>query len=78
MPSSCRPVCLSIRTAQLNYSQGHLPDERVHLSRLNIIQLLHRILDLPLVRLDVNNEHQRVVLLNLLHRRFRVQRSGRK
>lgn len=44
------------------------PDEGVDLRGLNIIQLLHRILDLTLVRLDINNEHKGVVLLNLLHR----------
>lgn len=50
------------------------PDEGVDFSSLNIIQLLHRILNLTLVRLDIHNEHERIVLFNLLHRRFRSQR----
>ena len=51
------------------------PDEGVDLGSLNIVQLLNSLLDLTLVRLDVDNEDKGVVLLNLLHGRLRVQRS---
>ena len=44
------------------------PDEGIDLRSLNIVQLLYGVLDLTLVGLDVNDEHQGVVLLNLLHR----------
>lgn len=45
-----------------------IPDESVNLSSLDVVQLLHSILDLTLVGLDVNNENKGIVLLNLLHR----------
>jgi hypothetical protein len=51
-----------------------LPDESVDLDSVNIIQLLERSLDLPLVRLDIDNEDKGVVLLNLLHRALGVER----
>ena len=51
----------------------HSPDERPHRRRLHIPQLLHSVLNLPLVRPDINKEHKRVVLLDLLHRALRVQ-----
>ena len=54
----------------------HSPDEGVNLRGLNIVQLLNSILDLTLVRLDVNDENESVVLLNLLHRRLRVKWPG--
>jgi len=54
------------------------PNEGVDLGRLDIVQLLDGIFDLTLVRFDVDNEHQCVVLLDLLHRRLGVQRSVRK
>lgn len=50
------------------------PDQGVDLRRLDIIQLLDGILDLPLVGLEVNNEHQGVVVLDLLHGRLGVER----
>ena len=84
MVSSKADVCLllSVRPAFLPQCRSDqkprcdLPDERVHLCGLHIVELLHRILNLPLVRPNVDNKHQRVVLLNLFHRRFRVQRSA--
>jgi hypothetical protein len=43
------------------------PDEGVDLRRLDIVELLHSVLDLTLVRLNVDDEDKGVVLLNLLH-----------
>jgi hypothetical protein len=43
---------------------------------LDIVQLLHGILNLTLVRLDINDEHEGVVLFDLLHRGFRVEGSS--
>ena len=51
-----------------------LPDQSVDLDRVNIILLLQRILDLPLIRPRRDNEDERVVLLDLLHRALRVER----
>jgi hypothetical protein len=51
-----------------------LPDHCVDLDTLDIVKLLQRLLDLPLVRLDVHNKDQCVILLNLLHRTLRVER----
>ena len=56
---------------QINFN---LPNQRVDLHTLHIIQLLQRILDLPLIRPHIDNEDKRIVLLNLLHRALRVQR----
>jgi len=52
----------------------NVPDEGVDLDGIDIIQLLEGLLDLPLVRLDVDNEDKGVVLLNLLHRALSVER----
>ena len=49
------------------------PDEGIDLRDRNVVKLLHGVLDLTLVRLDVDNEDEGVVLLNLLHRRLRVE-----
>ena len=49
------------------------PDEGVDLRSLDVVELLHCVLDLTLVRPDVSDEDEGVVLLNLLHRRLRVQ-----
>ena len=51
-----------------------LPDESVDLGDVDIVQLLDRGLDLVLVRLDVADEDERVVVLDLLHRRLGRQR----
>jgi len=50
------------------------PDQRVDLLRLNVVHLLHGLLDLLLVRAHVHDEHQRVVVLNLLHGGLRGER----
>ena len=52
------------------------PDERVDLGGLHVPQLLDGVLDLTLVRTNVDDEDESVVLLNLLHRALRVQRPG--
>ena len=52
----------------------NLPNQSIDLDSFNIIQILQRRLDLPLVRLDVHNEHQRIILLDLLHRTLGIQR----
>lgn len=73
-------LLLAIRSEQVHelivfsgIRQGNSPDESVDLRSLDIVQLLNGILDLTLVRLDINDEHQGVVLLNLLHRGLGVQ-----
>ena len=50
------------------------PDKRVDLRRVHIVELLHRVLDVPLVGLDVNDEDEGVVVLDLLHGRLGVER----
>lgn len=50
------------------------PYQRVDLHTIHIIQLFQRLLDLPLVGLDIADEYQRIILLDLLHRTLRVQR----
>ena len=52
----------------------NIPDQRINLHAIHIIQLLQCLLDLPLVRLDITDKHQRIVFLNLLHRAFGIQR----
>merc|ERR1719375_2768992 len=49
-------------------------DERVDLLALDVVHLLHGAADLGLVRADVHDEHERVVLLNLLHGRLGGER----
>lgn len=53
---------------------GVLPDQGVNLDNINVVQLLQRQLDLGLVRLDVHDEDEGVVLLNLLHGALGVER----
>lgn len=55
-------------------SSNDIPNQRVDLHALHVVQFLQRLLDLPLIRLDVADKHQRVILLDLLHRALRVQR----
>ncbi|GIL82347.1 hypothetical protein Vretimale_11818, partial [Volvox reticuliferus] len=50
------------------------PDQRIDLLGLNVVHAQHGILDLLLVGLKVNDEHQSVVVLNLLHRGLSCQR----
>ena len=57
--------------------ERRVPNQCIDLCRLNVIQLLHRILNLPLVRLEVCDENEGVVLLDLLHSGLGVQRPGR-
>jgi len=45
-----------------------LPDERVDFGDVDVVQLLDRVFNLVLVRLHVDDEHKRVVVLDLLHR----------
>ena len=51
-----------------------VPDECVDLDGVDIVLLLERILDLPLVRPRSHDEDKCVVLLDLLHRTLGVQR----
>ena len=51
-----------------------LPDEGVNLDRVDVVELLESQFDLGLVGLDVDNEDERIVLLNLLHGALRVER----
>lgn len=48
-------------------------NERVHLGSFHIVSLLKSLLDLALVGLTVDNKHERVDVLNLLHGALRVQ-----
>ena len=50
------------------------PDQRVDLRGLDLVHFAHRIGDLALVRAHVHNEDQRVVVLDLLHRRLSRER----
>ena len=50
-----------------------VPDECVDFGDIDVVQLLDGVLDLVLVGLDVNDEHQCVVVLDLLHGRLRRQ-----
>lgn len=65
MPGHCTSQLLRI---------SHVPDQSVDLDSLHIVKLLQSLLDLPLVRLHIYDEHQGVVLLDLLHRALGVQR----
>lgn len=55
-------------------AQRNIPDQGVDLDGVNVVELLESLLDLPLVRLDIHNKDQSVVLLNLLHRTLGVER----
>lgn len=48
------------------------PNQGVHLGRLDVVQLLHRVFNLSLIRLKIGDENEGVVFLNLLHRRLSV------
>jgi hypothetical protein len=50
------------------------PYQRINLHTLHIIQRLNRLLDLALIRLDIHDEHECVVLFDLLHRTLGVER----
>jgi hypothetical protein len=49
-------------------------DQGVDAESIHVVQLLDGFLDLTLVGLDVDEEDESVVVLNLLHGVFRVQR----
>ncbi len=81
MPSLIHPVYSSVSLypfllprTPFTCMDVDIPNQRIDLHRINIIKLLQRLLDLPLIRLDIHNKNQRVVLLDLLHRALRVQR----
>ena len=50
-------------------------DQGVDFGALHVVELLHSFLDLGLGGLDVDEEHQRVDLLNLLHGGLRGHRA---
>jgi len=50
-----------------------VPNKSIDFQCIDIIQLLDRLLDLVLVGLDIHNEHQSIVLLDLLHCALRVE-----
>lgn len=52
----------------------YIPDQRVDLDCVHIVQLLQGLLNLALVRLDIDNENEGVVFFNLLHGALRVER----
>ena len=56
------------------YKFRNSPNHRIHPHAIYIVELLQCILNLPLIALDVADEDQRVVFLNLLHRRLRIER----
>lgn len=72
LPSGLHGAVMSI-SAMIMTPPNHSPDESVDSCRLDIVQLLYRILDLALVRLDIHNEDKRVVLFDLFHGRFSAQ-----
>lgn len=56
--------------SKINLSVNHttmkeekqIPNEGVHFGGQNIVQFLHSIFDLMLVRLDINDEHKHIML----------------
>ena len=52
----------------------NIPNEGIDLYSIHVIQLLQSFFDLSLIALDITYEHQRIVLLNFLHRALSVQR----
>lgn len=52
-----------------------VPDEGVDVLAFDVVQRLDRVLDLPLVGLHVHDEHEGVVVLNLLHRALGRERE---
>lgn len=50
------------------------PDQCVDLDCVHIIQLFQSLLNLSLIRLDIHDENQSVVLLDFLHRALGVER----
>ena len=56
-----------------NKFRANTPNQSINLDTVNVVYLLDRFLDLPLICFDIDDEDQRVVLLNLLHCRLGVQ-----
>lgn len=52
---------------RLNIFRKIIPDQGVDLDGVHIVELLQSLLDLPLVRLDIDDEDEGVVLLDFLH-----------
>lgn len=67
-------VAMSVQALLADLVRNAIPDQGVDLDGVDIILLLERILDLPLVRLGVDDEDEGVVLLDLLHGTLGVQR----
>lgn len=67
------PTKITENTTTTTPLQHHSPDQSPNLQSLDVVQLLDGLLDLPLVALQVDDEHQRVVLLDLLHGGLGVQ-----
>jgi hypothetical protein len=72
-PSGLCPSLVHIPSA-IVFLASNIPDEGVDLDGVHIVELLKRLLDLPLVRLDVHDEDESVVLFNLLHGALGVER----
>ena len=54
-------------------SDIYIPNQGVNLGCSNLVHALHSLGNLALVALKVNNEHQSIVVLNLLHCRLSGQ-----
>lgn len=78
MPSSIHQAyskwSVSVPRLPVFSSSQDLPNERINLQAIHIIQFLQRLLNLPLVRLYIADKHQGIVLLNFLHRALGVER----
>ena len=64
---------LKVSIALLADSEN-IPNQGIDLHAVHVVELLQRLLDLPLVGLDITDENECVVLLDLLHRTLGVQR----
>ena len=67
-------ITSSARVGRGKLYKKSIPDQGVDLDNVDLVELLESLLDLGLVRLDVDQEDQGVVLLNLLHRTLGVER----
>ncbi len=68
---STRRLCEACSVQEITHI---IPDQCIDLDAINLVERLQRLLNLPLVGLDVANENQGVVLLDLLHRALGVER----
>ena len=72
----CNVECIVVRgKADVRLLLPVWPDKSVDVRALNVVHGLHCCLDLPLVGELVDDEHERVVVLNLLHGALRRQRE---